>query len=90
MTGNRLITNSKVIVTGGAGFIGSNLCEALLTQGNRVVCLDNFMTGHRKNIKEFLSNENFTLIEGDIRSYEDCQKAVEGCDYGRLRTIRRT
>lgn len=78
---NRTINNSKVLVTGGAGFIGSNLCEALLQQNNKVVCLDNFMTGHRHNIEPFLSNPNFTLIEGDIRNYEDCQKAVEGVDY---------
>jgi UDP-N-acetylglucosamine/UDP-N-acetylgalactosamine 4-epimerase len=81
MTPQREISNSKVLITGGAGFIGSNLCEALLEQGNKVVCLDNFMTGHRKNIETFLSNENFTLIEGDIRNYEDCEKAVVGCDY---------
>ena len=78
---DRTISNSKVLVTGGAGFIGSNLCEALLEQGNKVVCLDNFMTGHRKNIESFFDNDNFTLIEGDIRNYEDCEKAVEGCDY---------
>jgi len=81
MSVNRIIINSKVLVTGGAGFIGSNLCEALLEQGNKVVCLDNLMTGHRKNIVDFISNKNFTLIEGDIRNYEDCQKAVEGCNY---------
>ncbi len=75
------ITNSKVLVTGGAGFIGSNLCEVLLQQNNEVVCLDNFSTGFRKNINPFLSNKNFALIEGDIRNYEDCQKAVKGCDY---------
>ncbi|MBI9059644.1 MAG: SDR family oxidoreductase [Labilibaculum sp.] len=77
----RIIENSKVLVTGGAGFIGSNLCEALLKQNNEVVCLDNFMTGHRHNIEPFLTNPNFTLIEGDIRNYEDCKRAVEGCDY---------
>jgi UDP-N-acetylglucosamine/UDP-N-acetylgalactosamine 4-epimerase len=81
MSKQRNITNSKVLVTGGAGFIGSNLCEALLDGGNKVVCLDNFMTGHRKNIEPFLTNSNYTLIEGDIRNYEDCQKAVVGCDY---------
>lgn len=75
------IKNSKVLVTGGAGFIGSNLCEAILEQGNEVVCLDNFATGYRHNIEPFLSNSNFTLIEGDIRNYEDCEKAVKGVDY---------
>jgi UDP-N-acetylglucosamine 4-epimerase len=75
------IENSKVLVTGGAGFIGSNLCEALLEQNNKVVCLDNFATGHKHNIGPFLQNPNFTLIEGDIRNYEDCQKAVKDVDY---------
>ena len=73
--------NEKVLVTGGAGFIGSNLCEALLNQNNEVVCLDNFSTGKRKNIEPFLSNERFTLIEGDIRNLEDCKKAVSGVKY---------
>lgn len=77
----KIIENKKVLVTGGAGFIGSNLCEALLNKGNKVVCLDNFMTGHQYNIEPFLSNPDFTLIEGDIRNYSDCQKAVEGIDY---------
>lgn len=81
MKEQRIIENSKVLVTGGAGFIGSNLCEVLLQQSNKVVCLDNFMTGHRHNIESFLRNPNFTLIEGDIRNYEDCQKAVKGVDY---------
>lgn len=78
---NREITNSKVLVTGGAGFIGSNLCEVLLNQSNIVVCLDNFSTGHRANIEPFLTNSRFTLIEGDIRNYDDCQKAVAGVDF---------
>ena len=81
MSEQRIVKYSKILVTGGAGFIGSNLCEALLDQGNKVVCLDNFITGHRKNIEEFFSNENFTLVEGDIRNYDDCLKAVSGCDY---------
>lgn len=67
-------------MTGGAGFIGSNLCRVLLSQQNTVVCLDNFATGRRENIRDFLSDVNFTLIEGDIRNYEDCRKAVDGCE----------
>ena len=73
--------NKKVLVTGGAGFIGANLCEALLEKENKVVCLDNFATGKRENITGFLKNSNFTLIEGDIRNLEDCQKASQGVDY---------
>ena len=75
------IQNSKVLVTGGAGFIGSNLCAELLEGNNEVVCLDNFATGRRSNIEQFLSSPNFTLVEGDIRNYEDCQRSVEGCTF---------
>ena len=78
---NRKIQNSRVLVTGGAGFIGSNLIEALLQQNNEVVCLDNFMTGHRKNLEAFKLNSNFKLIEGDIRDLETCHKACDGIDY---------
>ncbi|MCH8331486.1 MAG: SDR family oxidoreductase [Bacteroidetes bacterium] len=81
MTDNRIIENSTVLVTGGAGFIGSNLCEALLKQGNQVVCFDNYITGKRENIIPFLSDSNFTMIEGDIRNLLDCQKAMEGVDH---------
>jgi UDP-N-acetylglucosamine 4-epimerase len=70
-----------VLVTGGAGFIGSNLCEMLLKKAYRVVCLDNFATGHRSNIEAFLSDSRFTLIEGDIRSLDVCRQAVDGVDY---------
>ena len=70
-----------VLVTGGAGFIGSNLCEALLTQKYGVVCLDNFATGHRSNIAPFLENSDFNLIEGDIRNIQDCRRALVNVDY---------
>ncbi|MDH6312739.1 UDP-N-acetylglucosamine 4-epimerase [Parabacteroides sp. PFB2-10] len=70
----------KILVTGGAGFIGSNLCEALLEKGYQVVCLDNFATGKMENILPFYSNPNFQLIVGDIRKLDDCQKACESVD----------
>jgi len=75
------IKKSKVLVTGGAGFIGSNLIEVLLEQDNKVICLDNFMTGKRENIELFLNNPDFILIEGDIRDLEVCRKACAGVDY---------
>ena len=78
---NIKLSNKTILVTGGAGFIGSNLCEALLEKGNKVVCLDNFATGKRENIEEFLEDPNFVLIEGDIRKLEDCLKASQGVDY---------
>jgi len=71
----------NVLVTGGAGFIGSNLIEALMTKNNRVVCLDNFSTGKRENIQGFMTHPNFKLIEGDIRDTDICMKSVEGMDY---------
>ncbi|WP_299534737.1 SDR family oxidoreductase [Ulvibacterium sp.] len=72
---------SLVLVTGGAGFIGSNLCDVLLENGNRVRCLDNFATGKRENIEQLLSNPNFDLLVGDIRDLKDCHKACTGVDY---------
>lgn len=74
------ITNKKVLVTGGAGFIGSNLCEDLLKHHNEVVCLDNFSTGHKSNIIPFFNNPNFHLVEGDIRNSVDCHTAVQDVD----------
>lgn len=71
----------KILITGGAGFIGSNLSEYFLNKGYEVVCLDNFATGHRHNISDFLENSSYTLIEGDIRNLSDCQRALEGVDY---------
>tara|TARA_R100000935_G_scaffold54670_1_gene83788 strand:- start:19 stop:1014 length:996 start_codon:yes stop_codon:yes gene_type:complete len=75
------LMSSKVLVTGGAGFIGSNLCEKLLELGAQVVCLDNFATGKRENLEAFKDNTMFTLIEGDIRNLETCHKATKGVDY---------
>lgn len=72
---------STILITGGAGFIGTNLCEYFLSKGYAVVCLDNFATGHRYNITDFLNNDNFRLIEGDIRNLEQCRNAVVGVDY---------
>jgi len=77
----KTLKNKKILVTGGAGFIGSNLCEALLQIGATVTCLDNFATGHHHNIQPFLENKNFTLIEGDIRDLETCHKACENQDF---------
>lgn len=73
----------KILITGGAGFIGSNLCEALLKKGHTITCLDNFSTGNEKNILSFFHEypENFKLIVGDIRNLADCEKAVEGNEY---------
>ncbi|MEW5676332.1 SDR family oxidoreductase [Flavobacterium enshiense] len=74
-------SNFSILITGGAGFIGSNLCEYFLAKGHLVICLDNFSTGFRHNIEPFLDHENFTLIEGDIRDYDTCLKALNGVDY---------
>jgi UDP-N-acetylglucosamine 4-epimerase len=72
---------STILITGGAGFIGSNLCEYFLSKGHEVVCFDNFATGYRHNLKDFINNPNFRVIEGDIRNATDCQNAVKGVDY---------
>jgi UDP-N-acetylglucosamine/UDP-N-acetylgalactosamine 4-epimerase len=76
----QLLRDKRVLVTGGAGFIGSNLVESLLHSGNFVVCLDNFSNGKRENLTGFAKNDNFRLIEGDIRNYDDCLKAVENVE----------
>jgi UDP-N-acetylglucosamine 4-epimerase len=71
----------KILITGGAGFIGSNLCEYFVEKGYKVTCLDNFATGHRHNIEHLFANPNFELVEGDIRNLNDCEKAVKGATY---------
>jgi len=70
-----------ILITGGAGFIGSNLTEYFLAKDYQVTCLDNFATGHRHNVEPFLANQHYTLIEGDIRDLATCHQAVEGVDY---------
>ncbi|MGL2966893.1 SDR family oxidoreductase [Flavobacterium sp. XGLA_31] len=76
-----ITTNTSILITGGAGFIGSNLCDYFLAKNYKVTCLDNFATGHQHNIEPFLSHPNFKLIEGDIRNSETCANAVQGVDY---------
>ena len=76
-----LIDHSRILVTGGAGFIGSNFVEDLLSRDNEVVVLDNFSTGKRENLQPFAKDRRFRLIEGDIRDYRKCQEAVDGIDY---------
>jgi len=71
----------KILITGGAGFIGSALCDNFIEKGYSVVCLDNLATGHKKNIEHHLQNPLFTFTEGDIRTMADCQKAVLGAQY---------
>ncbi|CAM3831399.1 SDR family oxidoreductase [Mesobacillus thioparans] len=72
---------STFLVTGSAGFIGSNLVEAILKLGFKVRGLDNFSTGKKENVEEFLNNPNYEFIEGDIRDLNTCMKACEGIDY---------
>ncbi|NAS12374.1 SDR family oxidoreductase [Poritiphilus flavus] len=81
MTNFKLDPIHTVLVTGGAGFIGSNLCQWLLQNGNKVICLDNFATGKRSNIAPFESHPEFRFIEGDIRNLGDCMEACKDADY---------
>lgn len=73
--------NSLFLVTGGAGFIGSNLCEAILKMGYRVSCLDNLSTGKKENVDLFINNERYNFIQGDIRDLDTCLNACTGVDY---------
>ena len=77
----KTIRNSRILVTGGAGFIGSNLVEHLLAQDNEVIVLDNFATGKMANLLPFADHPDFHLIVGDIRSIDDCRRAAAGADY---------
>ena len=82
-----MLENSSILITGVAGFIGSNLLETLLKQNQTVVGLDNFSTGHQKNLEDVQSLvssgqwSRFRFIEGDIRNHEDCKAACDGVDY---------
>ena len=73
--------DSVFLITGGAGFIGSNICEALLNMGYTVRCMDNLSTGHIENIQPFMENPKFTFIQEDIRDLDSCLKATEGVTY---------
>ncbi len=75
------MTAHNILITGGAGFIGSNLTDRLLARGHRVICLDNFSTGRRENLLSALENPNFTLKEGDIRDSALCRELCAGVDY---------
>jgi len=77
----RFPENSLFLVTGGAGFIGSNLCEAILKLGYRVRCLDDLSTGKQENVDLFLDHPNYSFVKGDIKDLETCVKACEGVDY---------
>lgn len=75
------LEGKRILVTGGAGFIGSNLCEVLLKNGGIVTCLDNLSTGYLHNINSFIKNPNFNFIEGDIRDLQTCKAACKNQDY---------
>ena len=77
----RFPKDALFLVTGGAGFIGSNLCEAILNMGYHVRCLDDLSTGKQENVDMFLGNPNYAFIRGDIKDFDTCMKACEGVDY---------
>ena len=74
-------SGSVFLVSGGAGFIGSNLCEAILNLGYKVICVDDLSTGHYENIESFLNNPDFKFIKGDIKNFDTCMSACDGVDY---------
>ena len=74
------LTGKRLLITGGAGFIGSNLCAYFLANGNQVRCFDNLSTGRKSNLEPLLANESFEFVEADITDYDACVKAVEGVD----------
>ena len=75
------LENSTFLVTGGAGFIGSNLCEAILKLGYKVRCLDDLSTGKQANVDMLMDNHNYEFIKGDIKDLDTCMKACDGVDY---------
>lgn len=72
---------SLFLVTGGAGFIGSNLCEAILRMGYKIRCLDDLSTGKQENVDMFLNNPNYEFVKGDIKNFDVCMEACKGVDY---------
>ncbi len=80
MQNNRIIKDAKVLVTGGAGFIGSNIIEKIIEQNNNVICLDDLSTGKIENIEPFLKKKNFTFIKDDIRDNDVCHEACKDID----------
>jgi UDP-N-acetylglucosamine 4-epimerase len=74
------LSNKKVLITGGAGFIGSNLCESFLEAGNEVICLDNLSTGFKSNLEHLLELPAFEFVEGDIRDFETCKELIGKVD----------
>lgn len=75
------LSGKKILVTGAAGFIGSNLCDSLILMGNKVVALDNYATGKKENIGHLFGHPNFHFIQGDICKLDDCKEAVAGVEY---------
>jgi len=74
------MTNSRVLVTGGAGFIGSHLCDALIERGHHVVCIDNLLTGKMENIDHLMDEPRFTFMKEDLRDISACHEAVKECE----------